>query len=67
MTLEPPRNTATLLSTEPITISAKPSHAIFGVAMRQRSNVDEQKCRIAISKKMIQKISMSRPCAVSTM
>jgi hypothetical protein len=35
--------------------------------MRQRSKVEEQKYRTAISKKMIQKISMSRPWAVSTM
>ena len=34
---------------------------------RHRSRVDEQKYSTAISKKMIQKISMSMPCAVSTM
>ena len=44
---------------------ANPSHAQRGVANRQRSGVDEQKYSTAISKKMIQKISMSRPCAVS--
>ena len=40
---------------------------MFGVAMRQLSSVDEQKYSTAISKKMIQKISMSMPCTVSTM
>ena len=40
---------------------------MFGVAMRHRSSVDEQKYSTAISKKMIQKISMSMPWAVSTM
>ena len=56
-----------LLPTEPITISAKATQAILGVAMRQRSRVDAQKYRMAISKKISQKISMSRPWAVSTM
>ena len=51
--------------TTPEKFSAK-AQAMLGVAMRQRSSVDEQKYRIAISKKMIQKISMSMPCAVST-
>ena len=34
---------------------------------RQRSSVDAQKYSTAISKKISQKISMSMPCAVSTM
>jgi hypothetical protein len=55
-----------LLSSEPITISAKPVQAIFGAAIRQRSSVEPAKYSTAISKKMIQKISMSMPCAVST-
>ena len=67
MTLEAPRKTAMLLTTEPMSMSAKASQAIFGVAMRQRSSVEAQKYSTAISKKMIQKISMSMPCAVSTM
>jgi len=50
----------------PISISANAAHASLGVASRQRSKVDEQKYSTAISKKMIQKISMSMPCAVST-
>ena len=56
-----------LFHTAPMSISAKPSQAIFGVAMRQRNSVDEAKYRTATSKKMIQKISMSMPWAVSTM
>ena len=52
--------------TAPTTISTKASQAILGVAIRQRSSVDEQKYSTAISKKMIQKISMSMPWAVST-
>ena len=67
MTLELPWNTTMLLPTEPITISAKASQASLGVAMRQRSKVEAQKYRMAISKKISQKISMSRPWAVSTM
>jgi len=55
---------ATLKVIVPITIRANPSQAIRGVANRQRSSVDEQKYRIAISKKMIQTTSMSSPCAV---
>jgi hypothetical protein len=51
--------------TAPISISAKPSQAMRGVASRQRSSVDEQKYSTAISKKMIQNTSMSSPCAVS--
>ena len=43
ITLEPPWNTATLFVTAPITISANASQATLGVAMRQRSSVDEQK------------------------
>ena len=35
--------------------------------MRHRKSVDEAKYSTATSKKMIQKISMSMPCAVSTM
>ena len=37
-----------------------------GVASRQRNNVDEQKYKIAISKVIIQKISMLTPCSVSS-
>jgi isocitrate/isopropylmalate dehydrogenase len=56
----------TLLVTAPISISANATQAILGVARRQRSKVEAQKYSTAISKKMIQKISMSMPCAVST-
>jgi hypothetical protein len=54
MTLDAPRKTAMLLTTEPMSISAKASHATLGVAMRQRSKVEAQKYSTAISKKMIQ-------------
>ena len=40
--------------TEPITIKANANHATFGVAIRHRNSVDEQKYSTAISKKMIQ-------------
>ena len=49
----------------PITIMPKAVQPQRGAARRQRSKVEEQKYRIAISKKMIQKISMSMPWAVS--
>ena len=65
MTLEPPWKIETLVVTAPITIRAKPSQARRGVASRLRNSVEEQKYSTAISKKMIQKISMSMPCAVS--
>ncbi len=55
-----------MLVIEPMTINAKASQAIFGVAMRLLSSVEAAKYSTAISKKMIQKISMSMPCAVST-
>ena len=54
MTLELPWNTATLFMIAPISIIAKPSHAMRGVARRHRSRVDEQKYSTAISKKIIQ-------------
>ena len=54
MTLDAPRKTAMLLTTEPMSMSANASQAIFGVAMRQRSSVEAQKYSTAISKKMIQ-------------
>ncbi len=65
MTLDSPWKMATLVVTAPISISAKPSQAIRGVARRERSSVEPQKYSTAISKKMIQNTSMSSPCAVS--
>jgi len=59
--------TTTLFMTAPITIRAKPAHAHFGVASRQPSRTDDAKYRMAISKKMIQKINTLRPWAVNTM
>ncbi len=50
----------------PMIISAKPSQAQRGAASRVRNSVDDAKYRIAISKKMIQKISALIPCPVST-
>ena len=55
----------TLVMIAPITIRPKAIQPQRGAARRQRSKVEEQKYRIAISKKMIQKISMSMPWAVS--
>jgi len=56
-----------LFQTAPMSMSANAAQAILGVARRQRRSVDEAKYRTATSKKMIQKISMSMPWAVSTM
>jgi hypothetical protein len=42
-------------------ISANPAQAHRGAASRVRSNVDEAKYKIAISKKIIQKISALMP------
>jgi len=43
MTLELPRRMAQLVSTAPMTMSAKPAHAMRGVARRARSRVEEVK------------------------
>ena len=67
MTLELPCSTITLFMTAPMTIRANPAHAHLGVARRQPNKTEEQKYRIAISKKIIQKINTLMPCAVSAM
>ena len=66
MTDASPLATAALLMMMPRSISVNPTQAIFGVARRHLSSVEEQKYRIAISKEMIQKISMLTPCVVSS-
>ena len=58
---------ATFVVTAPITMRMNPSHAQRGVASRHFSSTEEVKYSTAISKKMIQKISTSMPCAVSSM
>ncbi len=65
MTDESPLSTARLLMMMPASISMKPAQAIFGVASRHFSKVDEQKYNTAISNVMIQKISALTPCRVS--
>ena len=65
ITLAWPPNTARLLTTAPATIKKKASQAIFGVARRHLSSVDEQKYNTATSKKMIQKINILTPWKVS--
>ena len=61
MTLELPCRTATLVITAPTSMSTNPAHAQRGVASLEFSNTADAKYITAISKKIIQTSSTSRP------
>jgi hypothetical protein len=61
-----PIRIATSTITAPASIRPKQTHAILTEKSRVLSSVVPTKYRMAISKLRIQKISMLRPCSVST-
>jgi hypothetical protein len=65
MTVELPCNTATFTINAPTSISPNCAQAKRGVARREFRRMADAKYSKAISKKIIQTSSTSRPCAVS--